>query len=86
MPIGERIREADISVLVHYPDDPDEGRGTIVAHDVHKDETVSEFLHRLLHPMIAQYPTTVPHIKVELRVKADRCTEEDDGVRSTYDG
>ena len=70
MATSKRIREMDISVLVHYPDDPDEGRGAIEAHDVREGEKVTELIERILKIDIKHTPRTVPSIKVELRVKA----------------
>jgi hypothetical protein len=70
--IKKTITEKDISVLVCWPDDPDEGRGSKVAHDALDGETISELLTRVIgEKYIRLYPATVAHIVVELRVKGD---------------
>lgn len=84
--IGEQIKEASVSVLVHWPDDPDEGRGAVVAHDVRDGETVTELLTRLLDHMIKNYPATVPHVKMELRVKDGWQEEEENFSQLDYPG
>ena len=64
------IKASDVSVLVCYPDAPDE-RGTKIAYDVDEGETVAELLLRLLgRTLDSPHSWQIPHIVVELRAKA----------------